>query len=94
MTTTSAIPMGVNWLTTKNSKNIDVRLRFLREVVGEREFEISRVPSGFQHAKLLMSPLGKDVFHFHGDYFYEHEWTLEILVFDIRILKLEFYDLW
>ena len=85
--------MGVNWLTTKNSKNIDVRLRFLREVVGEREFEISRVPSGFQHAKLLMSPLGKDVFHFHGDYFYEHEWTLEIFFFLLLNFDVENQDL-
>lgn len=50
------IPMGVNSVTTSNSKHIDIRHHFLRNLVGKREFETTYTPSNYQHTDFLTEP--------------------------------------
>ena len=63
-----AIQMGVNPITNSNSKHIDVRHHFLRELVESGEFQISHVKSELQHADFLTKPLSKDAFRFHRNF--------------------------
>ena len=63
-----AIQLGVNPVTNSNSKHIDVRHHFLRELVEKGEFEISHVESEYQHADFLTKPLCKDAFRFHRNF--------------------------
>ena len=54
-----------NFITNSNSKHIDVRYHFLRELVGRKEISIIYVPSPFQHADLLTEAIPRDSFEFH-----------------------------
>ena len=63
-----AIQVGVNPVTNSNSKHVDVRHHFLRELVEKRGCSISHVQSNFQHANFLTKPLGKESFRFHRNF--------------------------
>ena len=57
-----------NLMPASNSKHIDVRHRFLREVVFRGEFDIIAVESEQQHADSLTKALAGPVFRFHWDF--------------------------
>lgn len=63
-----AIQIAVNPVTNSNSKHIDVRHHFLRELVEKGEFEITHVRSEYEHADFLTKPLPKDAFRFHRNF--------------------------
>ena len=50
-----AVQLAQNPITNSNSKHIDVRHHFLRELVRQRNIKVVHVPSEFQHADILTS---------------------------------------
>ena len=48
-----AVQLAQNPVTNSNSKHIDVRHHFLRELVRQRDIKVGQVPSEFQHADIL-----------------------------------------
>ena len=54
-----------NPVCTANSKHIDVRHHFFRELVFKGEFEITHVETDQQHADFLTKPLNKAAFCYH-----------------------------
>ena len=53
---------------SQRSKQIDVRLHFLRGLVKLRQVKIHSVVSAQQHADILMKPLGREAFPRHRDF--------------------------
>ena len=60
-----AVQLAQNPITNSNSKHIDVRHHFLRELVRQKDIKVVQVPSGFQHAYILAKALAFDLFAFH-----------------------------
>ena len=60
-----AVQLAQNPITNSNSKHIDVRHHFLRELVRQRNIKVVQVPSEFQHADILTKALAFDLFAFH-----------------------------
>ena len=60
-----AVQLAQNPVTNSNSKHIDVRHHFLRELVRQRGIKVVQVPSEFQHADILTKALAFDLFVFH-----------------------------
>ena len=60
-----AVQLAQNPITNLNSKHIDVRHHFLRELVRQRDIKVVQVPSEFQHADILTKALAFDLFAFH-----------------------------
>ena len=60
-----AVQLAQNPVTNSNSKHIDVRHHFLRELVRQRDTKIVQVPSELQHADILTKALAFDLFAFH-----------------------------
>ena len=60
-----AVQLAQNTITSSNSKHIDVRHHFLREVVGRKEISVIHVPSFFQHADFLTKEISRESFDFH-----------------------------
>ena len=48
-----AVQLAQNPATNSNSKHIDLRHHFLRELVHQRELKVVQVPSEFQYAGIL-----------------------------------------
>ena len=57
-----------NPVCASNSKHIDARHHFLRELVFRREFDIVAVESEQQHAGFLTKAPAGPVFRFHRDF--------------------------
>ena len=66
--TKGARHLGDNPVCASNSKHIDVRHHFLRELVSRGEFDIVAVESEQQHADFLTKALAGPVFRFHRDF--------------------------
>ena len=60
-----AVKLAQNPITNSNSKHIDVRHHFLRELVRQRDIKVEQVPSEFQHADILTKTLAFDLFAFY-----------------------------
>ena len=60
-----AVQLAQNPVTNSTSKHIDVRYRFLRELVRQRDIKVVQVPSEFQHADILTKGVAYDLFAFH-----------------------------
>ena len=60
-----AVQLAQNPVTNSNSKHIDVRHHFLRELVHQGDIKIVQVPSEFQHADILTKALAFDLFALH-----------------------------
>ena len=54
-----------NPVSNSNSKHIDVRHHFLRELVRQGDIIVNHVPSEHQHADILTKVLAFDLFAFH-----------------------------
>ena len=63
-----AVQLAQNPITNSNSKHIDVRHHFLRELVRQRDTKVVQVPSEFQHADILTKAFAFDLFAFHGKF--------------------------
>lgn len=63
-----AIQLAQNPMTNCNSKHIDVRHHFIRELVGRKEISVIHVASEFQHADFLTKVLTVESFEFHRDF--------------------------
>ena len=61
-----AIHLAKKPATTPNSKHIDIRLQFIRELGANGEFKVVYVPSEEQHADFLFKPLHQGAFAAHG----------------------------
>ena len=59
------VQLAQNPITNSNSKHIDVRHHFLRELVRQRDIKVVQVPSEFQHADILTEALAFDLFALH-----------------------------
>ena len=59
------LQLAQNPITNSNSKHIDVRHHFLRDIVRQRGIKVVQVPSEFQHADILTKALAYDLFAFH-----------------------------
>lgn len=64
----SAIQIAKHPISNSNSRHIDVRHHFLRELVERKEIEIIHVTTHFQHANFLTKVLPEMEFEFHRDY--------------------------
>ena len=60
-----AVQLAQNPVTSSNSKRIDVRHHFLRELVRQRDTKVVQVPPEFQHGDILTKALAYDLFVFH-----------------------------
>ena len=60
-----AVQLSQNLVSTSNSKHVDVRHHFLRELVRQENISVSHVPSEYQHADILTKALAFDVFAIH-----------------------------
>ena len=60
-----AVQLSQNPVPNSNSKHIDVRHHFLRELVCQGDISVSHVPSEYQHADILTKALAFDVFVIH-----------------------------
>ena len=60
-----AIQIAKHPISISNSKHIDVRHHFLRELVERKEIEIIHVASQYQHADVLTKALPEREFEFH-----------------------------
>ena len=60
-----AVQLGQNPITSSNSKHMDVRHHFIRELVRQKGIKLVQVPSEFQHADILTKALAFDLFAFH-----------------------------
>ena len=60
-----AVNLSQNPVSNSNSKHIDVRHHFLRELVRQRDISVSHVPSKLQHADILTKVLAFDLFSIH-----------------------------
>ena len=60
-----AIQLANNPRSSHNSKHIDVRHHFLRELVSEQIIQVEYVPSAEQHADALTKPLPVNSFTYH-----------------------------
>ena len=54
-----------NPVSNSNSKHIDVRHHFLRELVRQEDIIVNHVPSEYQHADILTKVLAFDLFAIH-----------------------------
>ncbi|CAB1104743.1 unnamed protein product [Ectocarpus sp. CCAP 1310/34] len=63
-----AIQIAHNPITNSNSKHIDVRHHFIRELVERKEISITHVPTSFQHADFLTKAFSKESFSLHRDF--------------------------
>ncbi|CAB1100747.1 unnamed protein product [Ectocarpus sp. CCAP 1310/34] len=63
-----AIQLAQNPISNSNSKHIDVRHHFIRELVGRKEISIFHVESAYQHADFLTKALHAGDFEFHRNY--------------------------
>ena len=57
-----ALQLSKNPVSNSNSKHIDVRHHFLRELVRQGDIIVNRVPSEYQHADILTKVLAFDLF--------------------------------
>lgn len=62
-----AVHLGKNMVTTSNSKHINTRHRFLREMVFKRDISVQQVASEYQYADFLTKPLTSGPFVFHRE---------------------------
>ena len=60
-----AVQLSQNPVSSSNSKHIDVRRHFFREVVRQGDISVSHVPSEYQHGDILTKALAFDVFAIH-----------------------------
>ena len=60
-----AAQLSQNPVSNANSKHVDVRHHFFRELVRQGGISVSRVPSEYQHADILTKALAFDVFAIH-----------------------------
>ena len=60
-----AVQLSQNSVSNSNSKHIDVRHHFFRELVRQGDISVNRVPSEYQHADILIKALAFDVFAIH-----------------------------
>ena len=60
-----AIQIAKHPISNSNSKHIDVRHHFLRELVERKEIEIIHIASQYQHADVLTKALPEREFEFH-----------------------------
>ncbi|CAB1119354.1 unnamed protein product [Ectocarpus sp. CCAP 1310/34] len=63
-----AIQLAQNSISNSNSKHIDVRHHFLRELVERKEISVINVPPPHQRADVLTKRLPKDAFAPHRDF--------------------------
>ena len=60
-----ALQLSKNPLSNSNSKHIDVRHHFLRELVRQGNIIVNHVPSEYQHTDILTKVLPFDLFAIH-----------------------------
>ena len=60
-----AVQLSQNPVSNSNSKHIDVRHHFLRELVRQGDISVDNVPCEYQHADILTKALAFDVFVIH-----------------------------
>ena len=60
-----ALQLSKNPVSNSNSKHIDVRHHFLRELVRQGDIIVNHVPSEHQHADILTKVLAFDLFAIH-----------------------------
>ena len=63
-----AIALADNPISSSNSKHIDVRHHFLRELVDKRKIKVEHVGSEEQHADVLTKALPRATFEVHRDF--------------------------
>ena len=60
-----ALQLSKNPVSNSNSKHIDVRHHFLRELAHQGDIIVNHVPSEYQHADILTKVLAFDLFAIH-----------------------------
>ena len=63
-----AIALADNPTSSSNSKHIDVRHHFLRELVDKRKIEVEHEESEEQHVEMLTKALPRATFKVHSDF--------------------------
>ena len=63
-----AIDIAENPLSSSNSKHIDVRYHFLRELIASGDISVKYLQSGEQHADILTKAIERENFEKHSDF--------------------------
>ena len=76
-----ALQLSTNPVSNSNSKHIDVRHHFLRELVHQRDIIVNHVPSEYQHADILTKVLAFDLFAIHRRFLtnISDEWSCDLV---------------
>ena len=80
-----AIQIAKHQISNSNSKHIDVRHYFMRELVERKELEIIHAASQYQHADFLTKALPERKVEFHRGIVMNLMWFLSRIVFDFLI---------
>ena len=76
-----ALQLSKNPVSNSNSKHIDVRHHFLRELVRQGDIIVNHVPSEYQHADILTKVLAFDLFAVHRRFLMNlsDEWSCDLV---------------
>ena len=66
--TEGGIQLARNPITNFNSKHIDVRLHFIRDLVARKGNSITHVASEYQYADFLTTAISRESFELHRDF--------------------------
>ena len=88
-----AIQTAKHPISNSNSKHIDVRHHFLRELVERKEIEIIHVSTEYQHADFLTKALPEKEFAFHRGIVMNLMWFLSRILFDFLIFYFFMFGL-
>ena len=72
-----AISLASNRLASARSKHIDIRHRFPRELVEQKQIAIVKVKTERQRADILTKALGKKLFFAQRNYLMNERWCLD-----------------
>ena len=76
-----ALQLSKNPVSNSNSKHIDVRYHFLRELVRQGDIIVNHVPSEYQHADILTKVLALDLFAIHRRFLINlsNQWSCDLV---------------
>ena len=76
-----ALQLSKNPVSNSNSKHVDVRHHFLRELVRQGDISVNHVRSEYQHADILTKVLASDLFAIHRRFLVNlsDEWSCDLV---------------
>ena len=85
-----ALLLSKNPVSNSNSKHIDVRHHFLRELVRQGDIIVNHVPSEYQHADIMTKILAFDLFAIHRRFLMNlsDQWSCDLVDQQVKVVCL------